>query len=194
MEKFSIRLVRAFLRFLFIASIFASASTEASPRYDSLAVPLTLNVAGRQVYLLQIPTSEESIGIFALALDHKSPTSKKSSLALVTNIETQGGETAELHSVFTETAANSKAPLLFMIIRWRAYRPAVETEGFLYQIMTFKLRHQEDDKVSFDRFNDLDQFLGTGFDGTREGKRVSFRYTNAAAVRVKLRELGIVTK
>ncbi|MGF6260801.1 hypothetical protein OKW49_001702 [Paraburkholderia youngii] len=80
---------------------------------------------------------------------------------------------------------------LFIIVTWAADGPSVGTGGSIYQVFVYdeqiekvgSLPKLKQDRVLAERF-------GAGFDGTREGKPVSYKYRNASAVRRQFVEWG----
>ncbi|MBB5422293.1 hypothetical protein HDG40_000434 [Paraburkholderia sp. JPY158] len=103
--------------------------------------------------------------------------------------EAEGGVSPEIKSAFVSGRRPKK---LFIIVTWAADSPSIGTGGSIYQVFVYdeqiekaggSLTKLKEDSVLTKRF-------GVGFDGTREGKRVTYKYRNASAVRRQLVEWG----
>jgi hypothetical protein len=104
--------------------------------------------------------------------------------AFVAKYEPDGGVTPRIVSAFT----NGKQPKkLFVIVVWRADSPALNTGGSIYQVFAYDEKIEPsngDSNLHEDIF--LGKRFGIGFDGVREGRRLTYKYKNASAVRRQL--------
>jgi hypothetical protein len=102
--------------------------------------------------------------------------------------ETEGGVTPEIKSVFV----NGKNPKkLFIIVAWAADSPSIGTGGSIYQVFAYDERIEKHGALSKLRQDTgLTKRFGVGFDGTREGQYVTYKYKNASAIKRQLLEWG----
>lgn len=106
----------------------------------------------------------------------------------VDRYEPEGGSVPNIASVFVNGYAPRK---LFVIVDWAADVSSIGTGGTLYQVYVYdekvenreKLTRLIPDAVLMNRF-------GVGFDGTREGKRVIYRFKTAKSVKKQLADWG----
>jgi hypothetical protein len=102
--------------------------------------------------------------------------------------ETEGGVAPEIKSVFV-SGQNPKR--LFVIVAWGFDRPSIDTGGSLYQVFAYDERIEKMGKSPQLHENaELTHRFDVGFDGTREGHSVTYKYKNARAVRRQLLEWG----
>lgn len=102
--------------------------------------------------------------------------------------EPEGGATPEIKSVFVN---GRKPKRLFVIVAWGADSPSIGTGGSIYQVFAYDERIEKNGKSPQLRQNtELTNRFGVGFDGTREGQSVTYKYKNALAVRRQLLEWG----
>lgn len=102
--------------------------------------------------------------------------------------EAEGGVTPEIKSVFV----NGKKPKkLFIIVAWAADRPSIGTGGSIYQVFAYDERIEKHGALpKLRQDTGLTKRFGVGFDGTREGQSVTYKYKNASAVKRQLLEWG----
>jgi hypothetical protein len=102
--------------------------------------------------------------------------------------ESEGGSAPKIESVFVSGRAPRK---LFVIVDWAADIPSIRTGGTLYQVYVYdeKVEKKENiirlipDPVLMRRF-------GMGFDGTREGQRVVYKFKTAKLIKKQLADWG----
>ncbi|NML96469.1 hypothetical protein HHL24_00615 [Paraburkholderia sp. RP-4-7] len=104
--------------------------------------------------------------------------------------EAEGGATPEIKSVFV----NGKKPKkLFIIVAWPSDSPSIGTGGSIYQVFAYDERIEKRGALAkLRRDTGLTKRFGVGFDGTREGQSVTYRYRNASAVKRQLLEWGYI--
>ena len=102
--------------------------------------------------------------------------------------EAEGGVTPEIKSVFV----NGKKPKkLFIIVAWAADSPSIGTGGSIYQVFAYDERIEKRGALpKLRQDTGLTKRFGVGFDGTREGQSVTYKYKNASAVKRQLLEWG----
>jgi hypothetical protein len=102
--------------------------------------------------------------------------------------EAEGGVTPEIKSVFV----NGKKPKkLFIIVTWAADSPSIGTGGSIYQVFAYDERiEKRGTLLKLQQDTGLTKRFGAGFDGTREGQSVTYKYKNAPAVKRQLLEWG----
>ncbi|MBC8752225.1 hypothetical protein [Paraburkholderia podalyriae] len=102
--------------------------------------------------------------------------------------EAEGGVTPEIKSVFV-TGKNPKK--LFIIVAWAADNPSIGTGGSVYQVFVYDERIEQGGPLpKLKQDTGLSNRFGVGFDGTREGQLLIYRYKNASAVKRQLFEWG----
>lgn len=104
------------------------------------------------------------------------------------HLETMGpeGRAAGVESVFTLDADGDRERELFIIAAWPIRHSSVGTEGVYYRIYVYRKSFQDGKDLQVQRAHDIESKLGSGFDGTREGVKVSFPYKDYAAIRAAL--------
>ncbi|SCU73570.1 exported hypothetical protein [Cupriavidus necator] len=98
--------------------------------------------------------------------------------------EPDGGSTPRIVSAFTN---GRKLRKLFVIVAWGVDAPALNTGGSIYQVFIYdeKLDVSNGDSHLHEDIS-LGKRFGIGFDGVREGRKVTYKYKNASAVRRQL--------
>ncbi|NZA27684.1 hypothetical protein H0E84_14985 [Luteimonas sp. SJ-92] len=96
------------------------------------------------------------------------------------------GRAAEISSVFTLDADGDKEGDLFIIATWPINHAAIGTEGTYYKIYAYRKSAVEGNELEFHRARDIEDKLGSGLDGTREGVEVSFPFKEYASIRAAL--------
>ncbi|BDB26155.1 hypothetical protein CTP10_R35500 [Cupriavidus sp. P-10] len=98
--------------------------------------------------------------------------------------EPEGGALPRIVSVFTSGKSPKK---LFVIVAWRSDNSVLNTGGSVFQVFVY------DEKMEYSKGSPslvedtlLGNRFGAGFDGIREGKRISYKYKNAESVRRQL--------
>lgn len=102
----------------------------------------------------------------------------------VAKYEPDGGSKPRIASIFT----NGRKPRkLFVIVAWGVDAPALNTGGSIYQVFVYDEKLDVINGDSHLREDiSLGKRFGIGFDGVREGRRVTYKYKNAYAVRHQL--------
>jgi hypothetical protein len=102
--------------------------------------------------------------------------------------EAEGGVTPEIKSVFVN---GNRPKKLFIIVAWAADSPSIGTGGSIYQVFAYDERIEQGGPLpKLRQDTGLTKRFGVGFDGTREGQSVTYKYKNASAVKRQLLEWG----
>lgn len=91
-----------------------------------------------------------------------------------------------IESVFTENTDEDKDKELIVLVRWEINHAGIGTDGNYYKAYVFDNSVINDDS-KFNRLDKTEKIIGEGIDGTREGKRVTFKHKTAEAIRKFLR-------
>jgi hypothetical protein len=102
--------------------------------------------------------------------------------------EPEGGAAPEIKSVFV---SGRKPRKLFVIVAWATDSPSIGTGGSIYRVFAYGERIEKDGTLPKLRQDaELIKRFGIGFDGTREGRSITYKYKNAPAVKRQLLEWG----
>ena len=107
----------------------------------------------------------------------------KSGVVLVGHYPPEGASPPAIVSVFKACVPEK----LFVIVSWNADIPALNTGGSIYEIFAYDPKIVNIDGVKSLLSNDsLARKFGVGFDGIREGRKVTYKYKNAGVVKQQL--------
>ncbi len=103
-------------------------------------------------------------------------------------LETLGpqGGTAEIATAFALDADGDQIPELFMVAKWPIRHSGLRTEGTYYRVFAYRRLVSIGGDLGFERARDIEEHLGSGFDGVREGERVSFPYKDYESIRAAM--------
>ena len=79
---------------------------------------------------------------------------------------------------------------IVVLARWTSRSAGADFQGEFYQVNAFRLE-QENNQTTFRTVPAITKAFGDGYDGVLNGKRVTFRYKNAASIRARLAALGL---
>lgn len=125
---------------------------------------------------------DPSIDIYSISSKGRSLTAN-----YIGNIGPEGGP-PNVGSVFLEDADKDGVQDLIVLARWEINHSGLGTSGNYFRTFIYASRESSDkDNYEFVRLSSVEDQLGSGLDGFREGKRVRFRYKDAASVRAFIR-------
>lgn len=78
---------------------------------------------------------------------------------------------------------------LFIVVAWPIHLSATGTDGAYYKIYVYRksiVEGTEGNEILFARAHNIENTLGSGFDGIREGAAVSFPYKDYLTIRAAL--------
>lgn len=78
---------------------------------------------------------------------------------------------------------------IVVLARWTSSSAGADFQGDFYRVNAFRLE-QADNRTKFRAVPAITKAFGDGYDGVLDGKRVTFLYKNAAAIRARLTALG----
>jgi len=106
----------------------------------------------------------------------------------VDRYESEGSASPDIKSIFVNGHAPKK---LFVIVDWAADDASLNTGGTIYQVYVYdeKIENKEN-HLQLVPDADLMKRFGLGFDGTREGKNVSYKFKTAPAIKRQLIDWG----
>ncbi|MCM3607678.1 hypothetical protein [Cupriavidus pauculus] len=111
----------------------------------------------------------------------------KSDLVMVGHYPPEGASPPAIVSVFKACAPEK----LFVIVSWSADIPALNTGGSIYEVFAYDPQIININGVKSLHSNDsLARKFGVGFDGLREGRKVTYKYKKAAVVKQQLNKWG----
>lgn len=94
----------------------------------------------------------------------------------------------EIKSVFVSGVETKR---LFVIVAWNSSATALDAGGGIYQVFVYEESVDKNKGVpALRRDAQLSRRFGIGFDGVREGKRVTYKYKTAASVRRQILDWG----
>lgn len=158
----------------------------AAPRLVNAAEPLKLDFPFPssivQFFYTDNPGDDKEIEIYVI-------TSREAKLRneFVGRIEVQGGP-PYIESVFLENGDDDPEKELFILVRWEIRHPGLNTAGNFYK--TYIYDRNKRAKNGFSRVTATEQKIGSGLDGQREGKPVSYRFKSVNSIRALMRKLG----
>jgi hypothetical protein len=79
---------------------------------------------------------------------------------------------------------------IVILARWTSGAVGADFQGDIYQVNAFRLE-QANDQTTFRAVPAITKAFGDGYDGTLNGKRVTFPYKSAASIRARLAALGL---
>jgi len=79
---------------------------------------------------------------------------------------------------------------IVVLARWTSGSAGADFQGSFYQVNAFRLE-QANNQTTFRTVPAITKAFGDGYDGTLNGKRVTFPYKNAASIRARLAALGL---
>jgi hypothetical protein len=101
------------------------------------------------------------------------------------------GADAEVESVFFSNADKDKQNELIVLCSWDQNRHAAPISGKLYQVGVYDNVVQNNIPEKLNYLNDFEKIFTVEFDGTNDaGETTKAKYTNAAKIKQKLKELG----
>lgn len=106
----------------------------------------------------------------------------------VDRYEPEDGIAPEIKSVFTSGKAPRK---LYVIVGWASDDSSIETGGTLYEVYAYDEKTElKNGHIQLIADESLTNRLGVGFDGTREGRHVTYKFKTAPAVKRQLATWG----
>ncbi|MBC8728160.1 hypothetical protein F6X39_07470 [Paraburkholderia sp. UCT2] len=160
--------------------LFFWCSTSSAAEEESYRIPFL----GGQVNIEFRPEKTpdgDGIGAYITGVREKGP-------IRVDYYEPEGGVTPDVKSVFV---AGRKPKKLFVIVAWSADSSALGTGGSIYRVFAYDERIENNGRsLQLHPDTELTNRFGVGFDGTREGHLVTYKYKNALAVRRQILEWG----
>lgn len=90
-----------------------------------------------------------------------------------------------IESVFLQDVNGDGSKELLLLARWEIRHPGIGTSGNYYQTYVYTDAPSADGS-GFTRLSDIEKKIGSGLDGTLEGKRVKFPYKDAHNIRALL--------
>lgn len=101
------------------------------------------------------------------------------------------GAVAEVESVFFSNADKDKQNELIVLCSWDQNRHAAPISGKLYQVWVYDNVVQNNIPEKLKYLNDFEKIFTAEFDGTNDaGETTKAKYTYAAKIKQKLKELG----
>ncbi|MEZ0470347.1 hypothetical protein [Luteimonas salinilitoris] len=94
-------------------------------------------------------------------------------------IEPEGGP-PNIESVFTMDVDRDGRKELLVLARLEVRHSGLQTSGNYFRTYVYKANASSTD---FSRLKDVEEKIGEGLDGTREGEKVHYRYRDAASIR-----------
>ncbi len=108
--------------------------------------------------------------------------------------DSEGGEQPVIAAMLTAKLSKGQGNTLLLILKWESELSAIGTEGYLYRIQAFGMTEGQAQGGSsgWNERTDLEQKIDNlgGFDGTREGKQVTYPYKDKESLIRRLRALG----
>ncbi|RAP58164.1 hypothetical protein BTJ49_04055 [Oleiagrimonas sp. MCCC 1A03011] len=107
------------------------------------------------------------------------------------DFDSEGGEPPVIAVLFSAKLDKGLGPTLFLVLKWHSELSAIGTEGAIYQTQAFGLP-DAGTASGWKEYADLEQKIDNlgGFDGTREGKSVTYPYQDKSSVLKRLHALG----
>lgn len=107
------------------------------------------------------------------------PTDTEGNMHFLGKIEPEGSA-AHIESVFTQDVDGDSCKELLILARWEVSHPGLKTSGNFFRTYVYKASTNGN---SFSRMELVEQRIGSGMEGTREGRKVHYPYRDAGSIR-----------
>lgn len=183
-------LMRAFLLasgiFLLAAPSLLLAQVQSTPHHSTLessSVRVNFPLRGSRIIFCYSPQNEGEPNL-DIYISYRSK--GQTQHAHLETIEPEG-QAAEIKSIFTLRERNTSSRQLFIITSWPINHSSIGTSGTYYKVYAYRASTREAGIAEFTRAIDVEDKLGSGLDGIREGVKVSFPYKDYESIRTALR-------
>ncbi|MFC3551850.1 hypothetical protein ACFOLC_12635 [Lysobacter cavernae] len=175
-----------FLVILFAAILFSrnglaqqpDIATEIASDPVRINFPITGSIL-QFLYVRRNADTDPSIDVYSI-----SPKGNALTAEYVAEIGPQGGP-PNIQSVFLKDVDKNGSQELLLLVSWEIRHPGLSTSGNYYRTYVYANRPAAEGR-GFLRLTDIEKKIGSGLDGTLEGKKVTFPYKDARSIRTLL--------
>lgn len=131
------------------------------------------------LYKKQNADTDPNIDVYSI-----SPKEGTLTAQYVGEIEPEGGP-PNIRSAFLKNVDGNGSQELLLLVSWEIRHPAIGTSGNYYYTYVYANKPNAEGH-GFLRLTDIEEKIGSGLDGTLEGKKVTFPYKDARSIRALL--------
>lgn len=105
----------------------------------------------------------------------------------VDRFESEGENPPVIESVFLEDVNRDSVKDLLILVKWNVEHSALDTHGDIYRVHIYDGGSAKLSSNRLVRESNVEKLFPAGFHGTREGRKVKYKYRTASSIRKFLR-------